>query len=149
WLHLHVHGEEIDARVDTVLDGMLEKVASGEALAHESGIPVGKDREDRIDLAFADQRFERTAIQSAGHEADSSASSQRVSSCTPCRDRRVARSWRGRCTTSPTRRSRRSFRPPSSPSTTPRRSSATPTAAATSGGGWSAPSPLSWSRPPP
>ena len=86
-----------------------------EALAHESGIPVGKDREDRIDLAFADQRFERTAIESAGHEADSSASPQRVSSCTPCRDRRVARSWRGRCTTSPTRRSPPSCWPRSIP----------------------------------
>ena len=79
----------------------------------------------------------------------SSATAERVSSCAPCPDRRVARSWRGRSTTSPTPRSPPPCWPRSSPSTTPRRSSATPMAAAISGGAWSARCPWSSSRSPP
>src|SRR5262249_25820603 len=73
-LHLHVYGEEIDAGMDAITRHVLEEVAGHDALAHETAIAVGENREHGVDLAPADQRLEGTKIETAGHGADSSVS---------------------------------------------------------------------------
>ena len=59
--------------MDAVVDDVLEEVAADDALAHESAVAVGKHGQHRVDVALADERFERSAIEPAGHGADSSA----------------------------------------------------------------------------
>lgn len=49
-------------------DGRVEaRTAAHDALAHEPPVVVGDDREHRVDLALADERFERLAVEPARH----------------------------------------------------------------------------------
>src|SRR5207244_6267091 len=150
-LHVHVDGEQINTGVHAVVDDGVEEVATDHALAHETGKPVGKDGEDRVDLALADELGEGRKVEPARHDADSSAwphdRKDGAMLCSrPCRPSRAERSAPGWSTTSRTRRSRPSCRPPSSPPSTPTSSWATPTAAAISGGARWSRSRWCWSR---
>src|SRR5919197_417672 len=101
--------EGLAEAVELELRRRLHEVAMGRRardLALEAAVVIGDDGQDGIDLALADERFESAGLEPAGHVADSSAWPEAMSSCPPCRQPRVARSWRGRSTTSPTPRSR-------------------------------------------
>src|SRR5439155_5697004 len=78
--HLHVDGEEIDAGVRAFVGDVIEEVAPDDALAHQAAERVGKDGEDRVDLALSDQLFELLERETARHDADSSARQPPVSS---------------------------------------------------------------------
>ena len=63
-LHLHVHGEEIDAGVHPVGEHVIEEIAAHDALAHEPAEAVGEHREHGIDVTPTDQRLESLRIDS-------------------------------------------------------------------------------------
>jgi hypothetical protein len=63
-LHLHVHGEEIDAGVHPVGEHVIEEIAAHDALAHEPSEAVGEYREHGIDVTPTNQRLEPFGIDS-------------------------------------------------------------------------------------
>src|SRR2546425_2549404 len=79
-LHLHVDGEKVDAGVRALVGDVVEEVAPDDALAHEAAERVGKDGEDRVDLALPNQLLELLERETARHDADSSARQPPVSS---------------------------------------------------------------------
>src|SRR5439155_10494129 len=72
--------EDIDAGIRAYVGDVIEEVAPDEVFAHQTAECVGKDGEDRVDLALPDQLFELLERETSRHDADSSARQPPVSS---------------------------------------------------------------------